>query len=96
MLGRMSITITLTDDQEAWLAAQVDAGAFPSIEAAARQVIDERMAEDAVDIDDDDLAWAKPLVDEGIAQFERGEYVTQEEYEPRTTARLAALGVKWP
>jgi antitoxin ParD1/3/4 len=76
----VTITTTLTDEQQAWRAAQVEAGAFPSIEAAARQMIDERMAEDAVDINDDDLAWAKPLVDEAIAQFERGEFVTQEEY----------------
>ena len=89
----MTITITLTDEQQAWLAAQVDAGAFPSIEAAARQAIDERMAEDA--IDDDDLAWAKPLVDEAIAQFERGEYVTQEECEATMDAHFASLGATW-
>ena len=90
----MTISITLTDEQEAWLAAQVAGGAFSSIEAAARQVIADRMVEEAFDADD--LAWAKPLVDEAIAQFERGEFIKLEEHEARTRARLAALGVKWP
>ena len=38
--------ITLTLEQEAWLRARVVTGAFASIEEAARQVIDERLAED--------------------------------------------------
>jgi antitoxin ParD1/3/4 len=38
--------ITLTSEQEAWLRSRVAAGAFASIEDAARQVIDEHLAED--------------------------------------------------
>ena len=38
--------ITFTAEQEAWLRAHVASGAFASIEEAARQVIDERIAED--------------------------------------------------
>lgn len=38
--------ITLTPEQEAWLRSRVVTGAFSSIEEAARQVIDERLAED--------------------------------------------------
>lgn len=41
----MKITITLTDEQQAWLAGRVSAGAFPSIEAAAQQIIAERVAD---------------------------------------------------
>ena len=37
--------ITLTSEQEAWLRSRVAAGAFASIEDAARQVIDEHLAE---------------------------------------------------
>ena len=40
------MSITLTPEQEAWLRAHVASGAFASIEEAARQVIDERIAED--------------------------------------------------
>jgi Arc/MetJ-type ribon-helix-helix transcriptional regulator len=38
--------ITLTPEQEAWFRSRVVTGAFASIEEAARQVIDERLAED--------------------------------------------------
>jgi antitoxin ParD1/3/4 len=38
--------ITLTPEQEAWFRSRVVTGAFGSIEEAARQVIDERLAED--------------------------------------------------
>ena len=37
--------ITLTPEQEAWLRSHVATGVFASIEAAARQLIDERIAE---------------------------------------------------
>ncbi len=37
--------ITLTPDQEAWLSAHVASGDFASIEEAARQLINERIAE---------------------------------------------------
>ncbi len=39
----------------------------------------------------DDMAWAKPLVDEGRAAFERGDFITLEEHRARNVARLAAL-----
>ncbi len=42
--------------------------------------------------DQDEMEWAKPLVDEGLAAFERGEFVTLEEHRARNVARLAALG----
>ena len=82
--------ITLTPDQEAWIQAHVATGDFPSIEEAARQLIDDRIAELAVD-DDDDMAWAKPLVDEALADIERGDVITLEEHRARNATRLAAL-----
>ena len=44
------MTITLTPEQIAWCKTHVSPGDFASIEAAARQLIDERAAEE------DDLA----------------------------------------
>jgi antitoxin ParD1/3/4 len=83
------MTITLTPEQQEWLAAHVAAGDFASVEDAARQLIDERIAER--EIENDDMAWAKPYVDEALAQVERGEVITLEEHEARNDARLAAM-----
>jgi len=58
---------------------------------SARQLIDERIAER--ELEEDNLAWAKPLVDEGLAALSRGEFITLEEHKARNAARLAAL--KW-
>ena len=63
---RESMPITLTPEQEAWCIARVAAGDFASVEEAARQLIDERIAERAVE-EGNDLAWAKPYVDDARA-----------------------------
>ena len=84
------MTITLKPEQEARLSALVVAGSFTWVEEAARQLIDERMAELAAD-DDDNLAWAKPLVDEAWAAIARGEVITLQEHRARNVSRLAAL-----
>ena len=86
----MSMTITLHPEQEARLNALVATGSFASVEEAARQLIDERIAELADD-QDDDMAWAKPLVDEAIAAVERGEIVTLEEHNAHMARVLASL-----
>ena len=69
------MTITLHPDQEAWLEARVASGHFDSVEAAARQILSERIAE--LDNGEDEapgyLDWAKPYVDEGLAALDRGE-----------------------
>ncbi len=83
----MVMTITLKPDQEAWLKSRVASGDFASIEEAARQLIDERIAERAAE-EADDLAWAKPYVDEALAGIARGAVMTLEEHEARTEARL--------
>ena len=80
--------ITLTPDQEAWLQAHVATGDFASIEEAARQLIDERIAEIAAE-DDDDLEWARPLLDEARASIARGDVLTLEEHKARNAARRA-------
>jgi antitoxin ParD1/3/4 len=84
------MSITLTPKQETWIKARVASGDFTSIEEAARQAIDDRIAELALD-KDDDMAWAKPHVDEGLAAFERGDVIALEQHSARNAARLAAL-----
>ncbi len=42
--------------------------------------------------EDDDLAWARPLVDEAGSDIERGDVMTLERHRARNAARLAALG----
>jgi antitoxin ParD1/3/4 len=80
---------SLTPEQEAWLRTQYSAFDAASLETAARKIIDDRIAES--ELETDDLAWAKPLVDEGVAAIERGEFITLEEFKTRNAARLAAL-----
>ena len=83
------MTITLKPEQEIWLAAHVASGEFASIEDAVIQLLDERIAER--DIENDDLAWAKPLIDAGVAALEAGQSISLEEHKRRTASRLAAL-----
>ena len=80
------MTITLHPDQQAWLEARVVSGDFASVEEAARRLIAELALEES-----DDMAWAKPYVDEALAEVERGEVITLEEHEPRNDARLATM-----
>ena len=83
--------ITLTPEQEAWIQAHVATGDFASIEEAARQLIDDRIAELAAD-DDDDMEWAKPLLEEARASIARGDVLTLEEHRARNAARRAMRG----
>ncbi len=84
------MTITLTPEQLAWLNSYVERGEFASIEDAARQLLDERLVERAAE-EGDDLAWAKPFVDEALAALKRGEGITLDEHKARTAAHLAAM-----
>jgi antitoxin ParD1/3/4 len=84
------MTIRLTPEQLEWLQAHVANGDFPSVERAAQQMIDERIAEHELAAGDD-LAWAKPYVEEGLAALRRGELVSFEEYKARNAALLASL-----
>ena len=87
------MSITLTPEQETWIKAHVATGDFASVEEAARQMLDDRIAELADDEGDehDDMAWAKPLVDEARAAIARGDVLTLEEHRARNAARRAAL-----
>ncbi len=83
---RKVMTITLTPEQETWIKAHLATGEFASVEEAARQLINDRIAELAED-ESDDMAWAKPLVDEARAAIARGEVMTLEEHRARNAAR---------
>jgi antitoxin ParD1/3/4 len=78
--------IFLTPEQQAWLDTRVARGDYKSTDDAVRQFIDERIAEET-----DDLAWAKPHVDEALEQVARGEFLTLEEHRSRNAARFAAF-----
>jgi antitoxin ParD1/3/4 len=84
------MVITLTREQESWLGARVAMGDFPTIEEAARRLIDERIAE-LGEFADDDFAWAKPYVDEAREAVARGEVMTLEEHRARVAEHLRAL-----
>jgi antitoxin ParD1/3/4 len=84
------MAITLDPDQEAWLEARVASGDFASVEEAARQLIAERIVERLLK-ESDDMEWAKPYVDEALAEVERGEVITLEEHEVRNDARLSRM-----
>ena len=81
--------IVLTDEQTAWLAAQVADGRFGSVDEAARAIIDEQMA-----VESENLDWAKPLLDAASDAIERGDYVPLEDVQKRLAARIARLSVE--
>lgn len=80
------MNIVLPPAQQKWFEAQVAKGEFASIEDAVQQMIAERMALEA-----DDLAWAKPYVDEAREAVARGDVFTLEQHEARMDERLKAL-----
>jgi antitoxin ParD1/3/4 len=87
------MAITLRPEQVASLQVYVTRGEYASIEDAARQLIDERLAERSIE-ENDDLSWAKPYVDEALAELARGEGISLEEHKRRIAALLAALKKK--
>ena len=76
----------LTLEQQAWLTAHIESGEFSSPEEAFARLIDARMLEEA-----DDLAWARPHVEEAEAAIARGDVLTLDEHRARNVARLKAL-----
>lgn len=80
--------IDLKADQRAWLEQRVADGEYASVPDAISRLIDAGMVERAY-LNADDLAWAKPFVDEGVAAVERGDVMSLEEHQ----ARIANLRV---
>ena len=67
------MTITLSPEQLAWIQARVARGDYGDLDEAVRDLLAAGIAEHEL-AEDDDLAWAKPLVDEALAEIERGEF----------------------
>ncbi|WP_428664569.1 hypothetical protein [Reyranella sp.] len=80
------MNITLPREQQEWLEAQVKAGVYQSGDDALARFVAEHM-----DVDLDDLDWAKPLVEEARASIARGEGMTLEEHRVRMTERFGKL-----
>ena len=68
------MTVQLSPEQQQWLEDQVAAGHFSSVEQAVAVAIADLMT-----MAEDDLDWAKPLVDEAIAELDRGEGMPADE-----------------
>ena len=66
------MTITLSPDQLAWIQARVSEGAYSDLDETVRDLLATGIAEHA-DFEDD-LAWAKPSVDEALADIARGNF----------------------
>ncbi|HEX6002090.1 MAG TPA: hypothetical protein VFZ16_22260 [Hyphomicrobiaceae bacterium] len=81
------MTITLAPEQLKWLEQQVAGGQFASVEEAVRLAVAELMADDS-----DDLAWAKPLVDEARASLARGEGVSADSVRAEIDKYLRSIG----
>jgi antitoxin ParD1/3/4 len=80
------MNIKLPAEQQEWIEAQVAAGHFESVDQALAVAVAELMA-----IHSDDLAWAKPYVDQARASVARGDVMSGEEYFQRLDERLRSL-----
>jgi len=80
------MNVTLRRDQREWLEELVKAGVYGSVEEAVASILAQHM-----DLEIDDLAWAKPLVDEARASIARGEFMTLEEHRARMDKRFGKL-----
>ncbi len=71
-------------EHEDWLRTQVAAGRYATLEDAVAEAIE------GLKDESDELAWAKPLVAEGLAELDRGEAVPAEEVSSRESKRGCA------
>lgn len=84
------MNIALKPDQLKWLEDQVAQGTFASLEDAVRLAVAGLMATP----EEDDLAWAKPLVDEARASLSRGEGVPAAVAKAEISEQLRKLGAR--
>ena len=80
------MSITLTPEQQQWLEGEVAAGHFPSVEDAVRMAV-----ADFKTINTDDLAWAKPHVDEARKSIARGQVISGDDFLKSLDAKVDAL-----
>jgi Arc/MetJ-type ribon-helix-helix transcriptional regulator len=81
------MNIQLPLDQQKWLEEQVEAGRFASLDEAIAAAVDDMRLSQI----DDDLSWAKPLVDQARESVERGDVLSKEEFFERMDATLKRL-----
>lgn len=84
------MTITLSPDQLAWIERRVAQGEFPDVSGAVRSLLADAIAGRG-EIEDDDLAWAKPLVDEALAAIGRCETMNLDQFEAHLDTRFGVL-----
>ena len=87
------MSITLTSTQIRWLESEVAAGRLPSIEDGVHLAV-AAMMQDAGDTSDDDLDWAKPLVDEALAEIDLGEGIPADRVRAERDAYLKSRGAR--
>jgi antitoxin ParD1/3/4 len=80
------MNIALPTRQKQWLETEVAAGRFASIDEALAVAISGLM-----DLENDDLAWARPQVDQARASVARGDVSAGEDYLGRLDARIGTL-----
>jgi antitoxin ParD1/3/4 len=84
-----TMNILLPREQQEWLEAEVAAGHFSSIDEAVAAAVAELKS-----FLDDDLAWAKPYVDEARASVARGESISGEEFYKHLNDKIESLRSK--
>src|SRR5438874_1776400 len=78
----LHMNVKLPVEQQEWLEAQVAAGHFSSIDEALSVAVIDLMT-----IQNDDLAWARPYVDQALASVARGDVMSGEEFFERLEAK---------
>jgi antitoxin ParD1/3/4 len=69
------MNVPLTPEQISWLERKVAEGQYTSLEEAAAAAVGDSMASEL-----DDLAWARPLVDEARAAVAQGKFSSHDEF----------------
>ena len=80
------MNITLPPNQRKWLEAEVAAGRFASVDEALAAAVSGLM-----ELETDDLAWAKPQVDQARVSVARGNVSTGDDFLKRLDAKIATL-----
>jgi Arc/MetJ-type ribon-helix-helix transcriptional regulator len=86
MGAHRDMNVQLSPSHEKWLIQQVTSGVFPSVEAAVAWAI-ERMKPVA----DDDLEWARRLLEAGKASLAQGDGIEGDAFLAVLARRIEAL-----
>ena len=80
------MNISLPREQLEWIEAEVAAGRFDSIDDAVAAAVGELMA-----LGREDLAWARPYVEQARASVARGDVLSGEDFFKRLQSKLDLL-----